>query len=277
METLILLNETAGCGDKIDRQKLQARFGGDVVAVGGKNPDVEKKGYTRVVACGGDGTLNRLLNDFYGLSLVYVPCGTFNETSKNAEGRGENKLEYAGVANGKYFSYVLAAGAFTPLGYVVDIKKKKRLKIAAYFLRVLPEYKVYRIKASVAADGKEDNGEYSLIMLSRSERCFGFKFNKMYGCGNNRLQLLTIKSPKHDGILGRIEMFFPFFRAFFIGFNKEYHSKNITFVSCDEARVVLDSATPFCADGDRWDMPETIEVTVQKLTPPVTVINPRDL
>ena len=65
------------------------------------------------------------------------------------------------------------------------------------------------------------------------------------------MQLLLIRAPKKDNLWGRIKMFFPFFRAFFIGFNKEHFGKNLTFLSLSSATITLADDTPFFIDGER--------------------------
>lgn len=277
METLVLFNNAAGCGDKINKAKFAERFGGDFVEFDGVSPIIPDKHYDVVAACGGDGTLNHLINDFRGAKLFYIPCGTFNETSKGLKRQGETTLNYAGEASGKLFSYVLATGAFTPLGYAVDVNQKKKLKIFAYILHIIGEYKIYRIPAEITANGHTDKGDFSLIMLSRSTRCFGFNFNRVHKREENKLQLLTVRSTRHDGLLGKMEMFFPFFRAFFIGFGRERYGKTIKFASVDCAEIKLHSSQYFCADGDKWRLAGNIKATAITLQPPVTVIYPKEL
>lgn len=277
METLILFNNAAGCGNKIDKTRLAEKFGGDFVEFDGTAPIIPDKSYDVVIGCGGDGTLNHLLNDFSGVKIYYIPCGTFNEASKCLKKCGETTLDYAGEVNEKLFSYVLATGAFTPLGYAVGVNQKKKIKVLAYLMHVIGEYKVVRIPAEITACGVTEKGEYSLIMLSRSSRCFGFNFNRAHNPVSEKFQLLTIRAPKHDKILGMIEMFFPFFRAFFIGFGREHRGKTVNFLSLENAQINIISGADFCADGDKWQLEGKLTATIKKLQPPVTVVNPKNL
>lgn len=223
---------------------------------------------------GGDGTLNSVVNMYADkkTKIIYVPSGTLNECAKNADGHFE--IKSLGLADEKYFTYVLATGTFTPLGYSVDNKLKRKIKALAYILGVFRELKVYRISAKINADGKTQNGVYSLIMAIKSKQCFNLKFNRMYK-KTGGIYLLTIAAPKHDKLLGLIELFFPYFRAFFIGFSKEYSSKRIKFLKINNASIAIEDGATFCVDGERRDMPESFNISESSVNPPITVISKR--
>ena len=179
-----------------------------------------------------------------------------------------------GHADEKYFTYVLATGTFTPLGYNVDNKLKRKIKALAYILGVFKELKVYRIPAKICADGKTQKGEYSLIMAIKSKQCFNLKFNRAYK-KTGGIYLLTIAAPKHDKLLGLIELFFPYFRAFFVGFSKEYSSKRIKFLKINNANITIEGGATFCVDGEKRDMPQSFNIAESGLNPPITVISKR--
>ncbi|MBO7221496.1 MAG: hypothetical protein J6V37_00450, partial [Clostridia bacterium] len=50
--------------------------------------------------------------------------------------------------------------------------------------------------------------------------------------------------------MGKIEMFFPFFRVFFLGLKKERDGV-IIFKHIDKARLYLATKTDFCMDGEK--------------------------
>lgn len=227
-----------------------------------------------VAVFGGDGTLNSIVNMYADKNtpLVYIPSGTLNECSKNGEGRFEMKS--LGKADGKYFAYVFAAGTFTPLGYSVDNRLKKKIKSLAYIIGTLKELRVFRIPATITADGTTRKNEYALIMALKSKQCFNLKFNRAYK-KTGGLYLLTIAAPKHDKILGLIELFFPYFRAFFVGFSKEYSSKRMNFSKIEKATVTLEGDVAFCVDGEKRVLNKNVEITEQRVNTPITVISRR--
>lgn len=220
--------------------------------------------FEKIVVCGGDGTLHSVVNCKIsdGAQVLYLPCGTLNESKQRAQNRSQ--ISELGKAEDKYFSYVCAAGIFTPLGYVVDDKAKRKWKKWAYFGKILQEYKVHRIAATFELNGRRHEGQYALLMALDSPQCFGFKFNKDYEQDDGALHFLAIKSPKHDGFLGSVELFFPLFRTFFMGFKHSHNSKNITFEKCRTLKLRVNGTVPFDMDGEKVEMSGEFVVSVEK-------------
>ena len=270
---LIVINRLSGRASRIDKDKLLAKFGVayDVTVreISDKTEQWSPDGYDLVVACGGDGTFNRALNRCAGagVTLIYYGFGTFNECAKAKGTRGSREFirlyEYA-AANGRFFGYVAATGSFTPLGYVVDVEAKQKIGVLAYLLRVVREYKVWNVGARVTADGDEYSGVYTLIMAIDSMRCFGFRFNRLYQPDDGKVHLLLIKSPGKDNLVNRAKIFFPLFRAFFIGFGKEKTGKNLVFRAVQNLDIELDSPTVFDVDGDAAEFAGKMTVRVTR-------------
>lgn len=231
------------------------------------------EGYDALAVCGGDGTLNSAINAIRGkkIDLIYMPCGTLNDTAKSMRlakelSHGDRRIRKVdmGKIGDTMFAYVLAAGTFCEIGYRTKITTKKNVKFLAYLLMVLRTYKVHRIHAKITAGDRTEEGDFTLIMAINASRCFGFRFNKKF-CHNNGLsQLLLIKSPKHNGFLGKIEIFFPFFRAFFIGFKKEYSSKNMQFFDFSTAKIGLSEPIDFTVDGEKLTLDGENDLTILK-------------
>ena len=268
---LLVINRFAGNYKVGDEETIKKSIGDEyeltVLYVSDETDSVTRiEGYDLVVVSGGDGTLNRLINRDIarGTEVRYYPSGTLNEAADRRVRRGR-VISAVGSADGRLFTYVLAAGTFTPLGYVVDFRKKQRFKALAYIARVVKEYKVNRIPAEITADGKKYEGVYTLIMIINSPRCFGFRFNRMYRDGGP-MCLLTIRAPKTTGFFGKIAIFFPFFRTFFMGFGKPHFGKTVTFTPFNELDVSLGESVTFCADGEAVsDLTEKFKVTVTEL------------
>ena len=273
-DCLIVVNKLSGNAETLNLENLKERLSArhqkfEVKYIPEDLEHFELADYNAVAVCGGDGTLNHFINTPVPsfTSLYYVPCGTLNEVY-NAQ--KESVLNLVGHAGDVLFSYVFATGTFTPLGYAVNNKSKKRFKALAYVSKVLKEYKVNNVWAKINADGKIIDGEFTLIMLINSPRCFGFNFNKTYKKGE--MCLLTIKSPGKDNLLNRIRIFFPFFRAFFIGFKKPYESKNVLFTPIKRADLELLSPTLFCVDGEKYEIDKTIEINLTQLKNPIRIL-----
>ncbi|MCM1306706.1 MAG: hypothetical protein NC303_05360 [Firmicutes bacterium] len=267
---MIIINKSAGGSSKISFEKVENCLGDGYeytrLAIP-DCPDPDPAGYDAVAVCGGDGTLSSILSKVYDkpIDLWYFPVGTLNDRAK-AERYLHSKTSCpscGGAPKGKQvvfgrftdnaeriFAYVFAAGAFTPIGYTAKVEKKKKLGSLAYVGQIFKEYKVHRMNAKIDSSAGSYEGEFSLIMFLKSPRCFGFNFNKAFDEESTSGHLLAIRSPKHDGLIGKIEMFFPFFRAFFIGLKKERGGK-IIFKRVYSATVRHEGEVVYCRDGEK--------------------------
>ena len=275
---IIVINDMSGSYKKIDEKRLTEAFGEgydvEVFHMTSEHP-FEYKPADRVVVCGGDGTFSRMINRYKekNTEIVYCPCGTLNETSKrNKDGTGDFLIKDCGEAADKIFSYVLATGTFTPLGYAVDNVFKQKYKAFAYIVNAFKQLKVWRVNAEITCDGDRYEGQYSLIMMLDSPQCFGLHFNKMFCPNDKKMHLLLVKAPRFNGLFGLAEMFFNFFRAFFIGFKKPFSSGKMIFREFSEMTVRTDKEYDFCADGEKWTMPTEFPVRSFDLVPPIRVV-----
>ena len=279
MNCLLIINKLSGNAKHADQQVLKRVFGvgydTEVFFVNKNNtlPDLTK--FDKIVACGGDGTLNHLINQQTKsvAKLIYCPYGTLNEVAKCKD----KSLQTLGKANDKKFGYVLATGIFAPLGYKTKDKQKQKFKAFAYLFNVIKQYKIHRISATLQIDGNLQQGEYTLLMAIDSPTCFGFKFNKAYQPNDDKMHLLAIRAPKRNNIFCKIKIFFPLFRAFFVGFKKEYHSKNMSFVPFEKLTITLDRQTDFCMDGEYQTFDGKIDISTCKATNPIAIVCKKDI
>ena len=130
---------------------------------------------------------------------------------------------------------------------------------------VFRTYKIHRIKAKFEVDDRGTlEGEYSLIMAINSTRCFGFSFNKRFSHNDGKAQLLLIKSPKRNNFLGKVAIFFPLFRAFFIGFKEERHGRWINFYDFTNLKMTLEGPADFTVDGEKLTLDGENEIKIWK-------------
>ncbi len=226
-----------------------------------------------LAVCGGDGTLNSAVNAIEGknIDLLYIPCGTLNDTAKNMHlakklSGGDRKIRMVdmGKVGDTKFAYVLAGGTFTEIGYATKIKAKKHFKILAYLFKVLQTYKVHRIKAKIELKDRIIEGEFTLVMVINCARCFGFRFNRRYVHNDGQAQLLLIKSPKVGGFFGKVAIFFPFFRAFFLGLKKEQDGETLKFLDVSDLKITLSEEKTFTVDGEKISLNGENEVSILK-------------
>lgn len=279
---VIVINRLSGNGNRADERTLKRALGrgysADSYYITKKHTLKDFSAYERVVVCGGDGTLNGILNSKIreDVEIIYIPYGTLNEFYHGGI-KSNHFLKDICFANNLYFSYVMAAGIFTPIGYCVNDKKKRKFKALAYISPVVKEYKIHRIKAKITTGDYQDKGEYSLIMAIDSPRCFGFRFNRLFNADDGIMHLLTIKAPKSSGLLGKIKIFFPLFRAFFIGFGKPYHSKNMDFRPFDSLQISLSEDVDFDVDGEKKTLGGDVNLGITCFAKPIQILSNADV
>lgn len=169
-----------------------------------------------VVCCGGDGTLNEVINAIINLNLQlnlsFIPLGTMNDFAKTinlsrkklALSKNINKCEIiasdVGSFNEKYFNYVVAFGAFTKVSYATSQKLKKVLGKLAYIVTAakhLNRIKAYKVKVKFNGKEVEDNFIYGAV--SNSKWVGGFKwFDKnSVKLDDGKFEMILIKKPKN--------------------------------------------------------------------------------
>ncbi|WP_417317435.1 diacylglycerol/lipid kinase family protein [Emcibacter sp.] len=123
-----------------------------------------------IVAAGGDGTLNEVLNGLYGSSipLAFLPLGTVNVfareiglgTSPEAISRtileGRKQEIVPGCCNGRHFLLMVSCGLDSYVVHRVNVKLKRLIGGAAYGVRFLQYMFSYPdMECTVTVDGRE--------------------------------------------------------------------------------------------------------------------------
>lgn len=254
MNCLIVINTLSGNSQRLDIKRIIAKHTHPddnitVKTISAKRPNWSAEGYNKIVVCGGDGTLFHALNNCNNSAiehLVYVACGTFNESCKtNATKRQLGRIDDS------CFSYVLAAGSFTDIGYTTNTRWKKKFKILAYLGKVLSSYKVHNFGIDITLPNRVIHSRATLVMFLQGKQCFGLSFNKMYNQYDNKMYMLLVNSYGKDNFFNRIRLFFPLFRIFFVGIRKPIDNNRIFFSPIDSATVNLPQPTDFCIDGEK--------------------------
>lgn len=152
---------------------------------------VERR-YDLVVAVGGDGTINEVVNGLaeqeYRPKLGIIPAGTTNDFARAVQiprdieaaadiiARGETIPVDIGRINDKYFVNIGGGGRITELTYEVPSKLKTMLGQLAYYLKgieMLPSFKATEV--CIEYDGKLFEGEVMLFLVGLTNSVGGFE------------------------------------------------------------------------------------------------------
>lgn len=153
-----------------------------------------KEGFDLIVAAGGDGTLNEVINGIAGLehrpTMAIIPAGTTNDYARALRIPRDDPIAAAklilkknkkfkidiGKAGDNYFMNIAAGGTLTELTYEVPSQMKSLFGYAAYFAKgaeLLPQIKP--VEMSIKYDGQEFRGKASTIFLALTNSVGGFE------------------------------------------------------------------------------------------------------
>lgn len=169
-----------------------------------------------VVCCGGDGTLNELINTVMKMEnkpqISFIPLGTMNDFARTIR-MSTNKIFLSkhinesrliksdiGSFNNVYFNYVAAFGSFTAVPYVTPHKLKKIFgKIAYFIVGIIYIEKIRSYNVKIKVNGKEYNDRVIYGSVSNSKSIGGFEWFKRKGVKINdgKFEVLFIKRPKN--------------------------------------------------------------------------------
>ncbi|WP_203364292.1 diacylglycerol kinase [Bacillus sp. REN10] len=153
---------------------------------------VERK-YDIVIAAGGDGTLNEVVNGLaeqeYRPKFGVIPMGTTNDFARalhiprdNIQSavdviiNGDTIPVDIGRMNDRYFINIAGGGRLTELTYEVPSKLKTMLGQMAYYLKgieMLPSIKASEV--TIEYDGKLFEGEVMLFLIALTNSVGGFE------------------------------------------------------------------------------------------------------
>lgn len=228
-----------------------------------------------VICCGGDGTLNDLINAIMKMEvkpkISFIPLGTMNDFANtvglfrfkfwlpnNMRNAKHIKIDI-GSFNGKYFNYVAAFGAFTMVPYVTKQKLKKVFGKFAYFIvaiRYLAKIKSYNLKIEV--DGKVTEGEFIYGSISNSKSIGGFKWfrKREIDIGDGKYEVILIKKPKHK--IGIVNV------AINILFKRYNNEKHFIYMQGSNIKIIPKTHLKWTLDGEYGGRIKEVEIKNNK-------------
>lgn len=248
----------------------------DIIKEYDKNIDI-------VICCGGDGTVNDLVNAVMNLEdrpkMSFIPLGTINDFARTI-GLSRKKYFSQGILkkyseqksdigkfNEKYFNYVAAFGAFTAVSYVTNQKLKKSLGKLAYFIVAVKYlFKIRSHKINLNIDGEKIEKECIYGSVSNSKSIGGFQWfrKRDISISDGKFEVLLIKKPKYK--IQYISI------AFDILFRK-YQSKNFFYRQGSNIEINSEKCLTWTIDGEFGG--RTKETKINNCKEAVTFIVPK--
>lgn len=213
-----------------------------------------------IVCCGGDGTLNQIINEIMNWKikpqLGFIPLGTMNDFAKTMKistkktslskniNEGVGIYSDIGTFNEKYFNYVAAFGAFTAVSYITSQKLKRKYgKLAYIFVGIRSLKKIKSYKIQIELDDKTINDEFIYGSISNSKSVGGFELFKRSGVKLNdgKYEILFVRKPKNKRGWVNILLSLLF---------KKYNSKNFIYAQADKIEIKAEKNIPWTLDGE---------------------------
>ncbi|MBE6708780.1 MAG: diacylglycerol kinase family lipid kinase [Ruminococcaceae bacterium] len=185
--------------------------------------DAKKSGFDLIVCCGGDGTLNEVIDGVMqsgsDIPLGYIPCGSTNDfaasmgISMDITKAIDNIIVNDPVSldignfNGRHFSYIASFGAFTAASYSAPQSRKNALGHFAYILEGIKDIRsLKRYHMTVKTDDICEENDYIFGAVSNSTSVGGIvKLNSdLVDMKDGLFELILIKYPKNPAQLTRI-------------------------------------------------------------------------
>lgn len=233
--------------------------------------------YDTVVCCGGDGTLNAVVNGLQNnhctTPVLYLPTGTTNDLAKslclpNTVAESITPLEDnvsrpidIGLFNGQhYFTYIASMGAFTDVSYTTPQEMKNWLGHTAYVwqgLTNLPK-EMQPIQAKIYTEQAVYEDEFLFCSISNSTSIGGMLSlqSDEVQFDDGLFEVMLIGKPKNAQELWTIV------RALK---NRSYLSgkvPGIRFFHTSQLHVETTNHTPWTLDGEFGGLHKAIDVEV---------------
>ena len=216
--------------------------------------------FDTLVVCGGDGTLNEVVNGVIAtgtnIAIGYIPAGTLNEWSvglkisrnieqaaKDIVGGRISPLD-VGRFNGRHFTYTASFGAFTEASYSARQEVKNVLGQAAYFFEGIKSLgNIKATKMIVETESKFLEGEFIFGAVSNSLSVGGIvKLNENnVDLNDGFFEVLLIRYPESLAKLQKIVDAI---------IKKDFNREGIEFFKAAKIKIHVPKKTDWTLDGE---------------------------
>ncbi|MCB6364643.1 YegS/Rv2252/BmrU family lipid kinase [Intestinibacillus massiliensis] len=232
----------------------------------------ESHRFDRIVCCGGDGTLDEVVNGLMACEnpppLGYIPGGTTNDMA-NSLGIPKYPEDAAKIAahgrpfpmdvgrfNDRYFTYIAAFGAFTGVSYSTPQPYKSLFGHAAYVLegiRTLPTIKAYPIEVEAKQAGISLAGDFIYGMVTNTTSVGGIigVAPEEVEMDDGLFEVLLVRQPENPMQLqGIISMLLA----------QDMRSELIVHFKADRVCFKAQGEMPWTLDGEYGGAPQQVEI-----------------
>jgi len=226
--------------------------------------------FDRVVCCGGDGTLNEVVNGAMQLAspppIGYIPGGSTNDFAASLRltdnppvaalriNASHGKMLDIGSFNGRPFVYVASFGAFTKASYSAPQSIKNDLGHLAYILEGAKDLSTLRpYRATITADGEVFDGEFLFGAITNATSVGGLmKLNAAQVVFDDGLfEMILIPNPRTPLELQEL------IRSLL---TQDYSGTGVIFRHVSELTVQTPEGFPWSLDGEYDAGGETVEI-----------------
>ena len=235
-----------------------------------------ENGFDFVVRCGGDGTVNEVLNglldnqDITPIPIGYIPCGSTNDFADTlgiSSDIGESTLAITHenevcIDSGRFnndvcFSYIASFGAFTATSYDTPQDIKNSLGHFAYLLQGIKDLSLVKpIHASVECNGETITDDFIFASVSNTRSVAGIvKLSEdIVDLQDGEFEVILVKNPTDLVQLNEI----------LIGATTSDFSSNMfEFFKTKEINFKFDEEIDWSLDGEKVKSPK--EVIIKNL------------
>lgn len=273
-EILIIVNPSAGRGkaskyipeicDNLEKKDFDVEI---VYTSEENNGEKIIENYIRyidtVIVCGGDGTLNEVINGIIKcnkkINVTFIPLGTTNDFAKTVKmpkskySLSKNLYKYQkknidiGRFNDRYFYYVAAFGALSNIAYTTKQDDKNKYGRFAYYkkaiktIKSLREVKTY--KATIVTDNEIIKDEFIYGGITNSISIGGFRWFKRdeFSINDGLFEVILVKKPQ--SFIENLKILFSILR-------KKYDQKNIYYMKSGHLQIDFEESVEWTLDGE---------------------------
>jgi len=247
---------------------------------------IKKDEYDLIIAAGGDGTLNEVVNGIIesksDTPIAILPAGTVNDfsnflgISKDVAAFSQMIRDYkiidsdVGKIGNKYFINVAAGGLLTDIGYKVSVDAKTVMGKFAYYAQGmidLPQQIFKSIDVIFETQKRRvEQKDCIMFMVSNTPSVGGFKKISPHAkINDNKLDVFIIHKPEFGQVL-----------PLFIQILKGEHTNNskITYFQTNKVTISCNNVEDFYIDID-GEQGETLPITIETVPKAVKFIVPK--